>query len=175
MTHRREEGIHPVVAASTRQASIVAFENPVLNNVCHALSLCLWNGRPCEIWTLITLFQVFLDTLVRMRNDDKGMEPPTLTTTLPNAPPFEVDSYPSNRSGFISMKIRQLGVVDVRFIESLVTIQNGEAGYRSPYLSHAKRALYHVSYIPIAFEFVRIPPNKLYFGTLSLGYDNPCF
>ncbi|KAL6003438.1 hypothetical protein ACLOJK_023665 [Asimina triloba] len=26
---------------------------------------------------------------------------------------------------------------------------NGEAGYRSPYLSHAKRALYHLSYIPL--------------------------
>jgi hypothetical protein len=25
---------------------------------------------------------------------------------------------------------------------------NGDAGYRSPYLSHAKRALYHLSYIP---------------------------
>ena len=26
---------------------------------------------------------------------------------------------------------------------------DGDAGYRSPYLSHAKRALYHLSYIPI--------------------------
>ena len=25
---------------------------------------------------------------------------------------------------------------------------DGDAGYRSPYLSHAKRALYHLSYIP---------------------------
>ena len=25
----------------------------------------------------------------------------------------------------------------------------GDAGYRSPYLSHAKRALYHLSYVPI--------------------------
>jgi hypothetical protein len=24
----------------------------------------------------------------------------------------------------------------------------GDAGYRSPYLSHAKRALYHLSYVP---------------------------
>ena len=29
-----------------------------------------------------------------------------------------------------------------------VTFLNGEVGYRSPYLSHAKRALYHLSYIP---------------------------
>ena len=27
----------------------------------------------------------------------------------------------------------------------------GDAGYRSPYLSHAKRALYHLSYIPTLF------------------------
>ena len=27
----------------------------------------------------------------------------------------------------------------------------GEAGHRSPYLSHAKRALYHLSYIPSNF------------------------
>ena len=25
----------------------------------------------------------------------------------------------------------------------------GDAGYRSPYLSHAKQALYHLTYIPI--------------------------
>ena len=30
-----------------------------------------------------------------------------------------------------------------------VTFSNGEVGYRSPYLSHAKRALYHLSYIPV--------------------------
>ena len=27
----------------------------------------------------------------------------------------------------------------------------GDAGHRSPYLSHAKRALYHLSYIPVPF------------------------
>ena len=36
--------------------------------------------------------------------------------------------------------------------EVLTTILHtpGEAGYRSQYLSHAKRALYHLSYIPVA-------------------------
>nr|PNR58342.1 hypothetical protein PHYPA_005337 [Physcomitrium patens]PNR58343.1 hypothetical protein PHYPA_005338 [Physcomitrium patens]PNR58347.1 hypothetical protein PHYPA_005342 [Physcomitrium patens] len=29
---------------------------------------------------------------------------------------------------------------------------SGEVGYRSPYLSHAKRALYHLSYIPAAAD-----------------------
>ena len=38
--------------------------------------------------------------------------------------------------------------------EVLTTILHtpGEAGYRSQYLSHAKRALYHLSYIPILFD-----------------------
>ena len=31
--------------------------------------------------------------------------------------------------------------------------ENGDAGYRSPYLSHAKRALYHLSYIPKLAKF----------------------
>ena len=37
--------------------------------------------------------------------------------------------------------------------EVLTTILHtpGEAGYRSQYLSHAKRALYHLSYIPISY------------------------
>uniref|UniRef100_A0A7N2L007 Uncharacterized protein n=1 Tax=Quercus lobata TaxID=97700 RepID=A0A7N2L007_QUELO len=37
---------------------------------------------------------------------------------------------------------------------NLGRIKSGDAGYRSPYLSHAKRALYHLSYIPILlFDF----------------------
>ncbi|KAF8021708.1 hypothetical protein BT93_G1991 [Corymbia citriodora subsp. variegata] len=31
--------------------------------------------------------------------------------------------------------------------------ESGDAGYRSPYLSHAKRALYHLSYIPLMMAF----------------------
>ena len=40
--------------------------------------------------------------------------------------------------------------------EVLTTILHtpGEAGYRSQYLSHAKRALYHLSYIPISWRGV---------------------
>ena len=33
--------------------------------------------------------------------------------------------------------------------------KDGGEGYRSPYLSHAKRALYHLSYTPICFTFKR--------------------
>ena len=35
----------------------------------------------------------------------------------------------------------------------------GDGGYRSPYLSHAKRALYHLSYVPMLkprFQHVQI-------------------
>ena len=34
----------------------------------------------------------------------------------------------------------------------------GDAGYRSPYFSHAKRALYHLSYIPS--NVLRLPVLK---------------
>ncbi|RDX58377.1 hypothetical protein CR513_62312, partial [Mucuna pruriens] len=32
----------------------------------------------------------------------------------------------------------------------------GDAGYRSPCLSHAKRALYHLSYIPMIVQVLKI-------------------
>ena len=34
--------------------------------------------------------------------------------------------------------------------------KNGVAGYRSPYLSHAKRALYHVSYDPLEKGMIQL-------------------
>ena len=42
--------------------------------------------------------------------------------------------------------------------EVLTTILHtpGEAGYRSQYLSHAKRALYHLSYIPVANRIIGV-------------------
>ena len=42
--------------------------------------------------------------------------------------------------------------------EVLTTILHtpGEAGYRSQYLSHAKRALYHLSYIPVANRIIDV-------------------
>eukprot|EP00955_Chlamydomonas_euryale_P048297 353930-Chlamydomonas_euryale.AAC.5 len=33
----------------------------------------------------------------------------------------------------------------------------GDGGHRSPYLSHAKRALYHLSYVPVADGHPGIP------------------
>ena len=32
----------------------------------------------------------------------------------------------------------------------------GDGGYRSPYLSHAKRALYHLSYVPMCTEILHL-------------------
>ena len=37
-------------------------------------------------------------------------------------------------------------------IEISLTKKFGGAGHRSPYLSHAKRALYHLSYTPDTFN-----------------------
>ena len=37
------------------------------------------------------------------------------------------------------------------FVRESEKKKNGGEGYRSPYLSHAKRALYHLSYTPICF------------------------
>ena len=40
-----------------------------------------------------------------------------------------------------------LGVLGLKFKKKSF----GDAGYRSPYLSHAKRALYHLSYVPFSY------------------------
>ena len=39
----------------------------------------------------------------------------------------------------------------------------GDGGYRSPYLSHAKRALYHLSYVPICTHWSvwTVPPIQI--------------
>ena len=89
-------------------------------------------------------------------------------TTWPQgyrAPNFNYDRSELSyiRGGLISMRIKYSKILNVRFIESFLTIQNGEAGYPSPYVSHAKRVLYHVSYITIVFELVHILLNKLCF------------
>ncbi len=39
--------------------------------------------------------------------------------------------------------------VQMKLIIELAKIRCGGAGYRSRYLSHAKRALYHLSYAPV--------------------------
>ena len=52
----------------------------------------------------------------------------------------------------------------------------GDAGHRSPYLSHAKRALYHLSYIPVEMSTnaVSFKPS---FGPISQSIQNQslCF
>jgi hypothetical protein len=44
--------------------------------------------------------------------------------------------------------ISKLNSSGLMFKTVCVTTKSGDAGYRSPYFSHAKRALYHLSYIP---------------------------
>ena len=42
----------------------------------------------------------------------------------------------------------------------------GDGGYRSPYLSHAKRALYHLSYVPICTHWsVLTAPHSDFFAS----------
>ena len=50
----------------------------------------------------------------------------------------------------------------------------GDGGYRSPYLSHAKRALYHLSYVPRVVDCrteleVNQPKVKVTLGELSVA------
>ena len=52
----------------------------------------------------------------------------------------------------------------------------GDGGYRSPYLSHAKRALYHLSYVPRTVSCgdrlgVSLPELKVILGELTLAFD----
>jgi hypothetical protein len=59
-------------------------------------------------------------------------------------------------------------VLGDNFVEFEFKIMNkkkviGGAGYRSRYLSHAKRALYHLSYAPV-------PTNELIFKQYTLLY-----
>ena len=51
---------------------------------------------------------------------------------------------------------------------------SGDGGYRSPYLSHAKRALYHLSYVPGVVDSgteleVNHPKVKVTLGELSVA------
>ena len=52
-------------------------------------------------------------------------------------------------------KIKELASVTSHAIASECK-KSGEAGRRSQCLSHAKRALYHLSYIPISFRFSKL-------------------
>jgi hypothetical protein len=51
----------------------------------------------------------------------------------------------------VNLKQIELCCLSINFLKRAkkkVKNRNGDAGYRSPCLSHAKRALYHLSYIP---------------------------
>ena len=57
---------------------------------------------------------------------------------------------------------------------------SGDAGYRSPYLSHAKRALYHLSYVPklwtVMSEFMGVSGyrSSIKFPPFSVGRPVGC-
>jgi hypothetical protein len=51
----------------------------------------------------------------------------------------------------------------------------GGAGYRSPYLSHAKRALYHLSYTPCLVEVLSIGNKiKLFVNVTRFALNCSC-
>ena len=63
-------------------------------------------------------------------------------------------------------------------------LKSGDAGYRSRYLSHAKRALYHLSYTPLSMGhaphshsklFLNTPPMKQRVGTEYVAREKKSF
>ena len=61
---------------------------------------------------------------------------------------FVIMKQPSFCCVFIWCLLRHL--LDTAFgVNFVAKVDCGDAGHRSPYLSHAKRALYHLSYIPL--------------------------
>ncbi len=61
-------------------------------------------------------------------------------------------SSEENLSQLILVKCKNTKTWELVFIKRT----SGGAGYRSPYFSHAKRALYHLSYTPYMITFVPI-------------------
>ena len=61
-----------------------------------------------------------------------------------------LEKNPENRPRIIYLKNDYLLLVTLKkcLQKAQTKIQTGDMGYRSPHLSHAKRALYHLSYIP---------------------------
>ena len=55
-----------------------------------------------------------------------------------------------------------------------LTPKNGEGGHRSHYLSHAKRALYHLSYIPVSL-FSRVIDHCRTSQTNVQNFDTAVF
>ena len=60
--------------------------------------------------------------------------------------------------------------------KSLEEKKSGDGGYRSPYLSHAKRALYHLSYVPRTVSCgtklgVSHPKLKVILGELWVAFS----
>ena len=79
----------------------------------------------------------------------------TFWATTPYSSSFELASeHNSWKLGFRFVTSCQFLSIISKYTWELWNPQNcfGDAGHRSPYLSHAKRALYHLSYIPVLFN-----------------------
>ena len=79
----------------------------------------------------------------------------TIWATSPYSSSFELASeHNSWKTGFRFVTSCQFLPIISKYRWDLSNPQNcfGDAGHRSPYLSHAKRALYHLSYIPVLFK-----------------------
>ena len=57
-------------------------------------------------------------------------------------------SPPNTQPSFSTPPVRVQDILPRVFVMKIKKKSFGDAGYRSPYLSHAKRALYHLSYVP---------------------------
>ena len=79
----------------------------------------------------------------------------TIFATSPYSSSFELASeHNSWKIGFRFVTSCQFLPIISKYKWELSNPQKcfGDAGHRSPYLSHAKRALYHLSYIPVLFK-----------------------
>ena len=79
----------------------------------------------------------------------------TIWATSPYSSSFELPSqHNSWKIGFRFVTSCQFLPIISKYNWELSNPQKsfGDAGHRSPYLSHAKRALYHLSYIPVLFK-----------------------
>ena len=79
----------------------------------------------------------------------------TIWATSPYSSSFELASeHNSWKIGFRFVTSCQFLPIISKYKSELSNPQKcfGDAGHRSPYLSHAKRALYHLSYIPVLYK-----------------------
>ena len=87
---------------------------------------------------------------------------------------YELHSYNCSILTFIFISLGNLSIYKPKLKKS------GDAGYRSRYLSHAKRALYHLSYTPLkvsqsntCYYIMAQNTEILFYVFLQLGINKP--